>query len=601
MKTGLPLRFAIAELRHERLFATGVVLAVCSVLTPILLLWGIKNGMITSLRERLMKDPRTRELRPIESVDIQAAWISTLKDSPLSAFAIPSVRQINLYGRVRTSPNAQWTEVEEIFPSAAGDPVSDLPQMDWSAGELPVPGMISESLAEALGVIVGAEIRLEQTRSAEGKISKVEMPVRILAIVSGTNSPTKALYLPVYAVECIEDYKDGRSVPKFGWPAIAEDPVARFDGLLVRDAKTAHPNDLKINLQRIFPESTVDVMDIDQIQSVVGVPTDSNAKGVAFCVRYDEPRIDLKSILKLKSIGTDISCQVIPFLKPSEAIVTRVGESKGQTITVRTRSNAWFQLDQVASAFSTPPPTSVRRPELEFRLVIPATYESKLILALETFPELVMDVEPVIAGVIGAALTRQILFNQIKGELRAPRKSYAGFRLYAQTLDDVRPLRKLAEEAGIKVRTQEDRISEVKNLDSALSKLFFLVAGMGTLGGLGALSASLYLSVERGKRQHCVMKVLGASGLCIGTSIILQAGLLVAAGSVMACGFYWVGAGMLQHIFADAIAPGESFCRLSGTQVGLLMIGVSFVGASVGAFASLRISGLDAAAVARSE
>lgn len=62
---------ALADLRHEWLLNLCMVLALAAVLTPLLLLLGLKNGVVETMRERLVQDPIYRELKPQETLNLR--------------------------------------------------------------------------------------------------------------------------------------------------------------------------------------------------------------------------------------------------------------------------------------------------------------------------------------------------------------------------------------------------------------------------------------------------------------------------------------------------------------------------------------------------
>lgn len=598
--TLFPLRFAIAELRHEKLFAAGVVLAVCSVLTPVLLLLGVKNGMIDSLRGKLMNNPQIREIRLKETVDVDPVWVAAMAKDPLVAFIVPSVRQISLYGRVRPLDSKIWTDAEEILPSKSGDPVANAPEMDWADSRLPVPCMVSEGLAESLAVVAGNEVLLEQTRSEAGKPQAEEVRLRISAIVPRTSSPTKALYLPVQAIESIEDYKDGKAVSFFGWAGLSQASTSCFHGLVVQPelvSETAF-TDLENTLIRAFPEAVVRVSEVEEIQQLLGIPLET--RGRLIVVQYEKPDLDLQKWRQFQATHPGLQARMIPFLQPLDG---RVGNSLGSQsrVTIRTRSPQWFESSELTSLFEPPNPAGADREILWLEVTSGGNANSRFGFITSSDNEFVVDLQPQFAGLVGSGLSRPVHFNQLTGEFRNQRLNYSGFRIYARSIDDVRALRQKVEQAGFNVRSEEDRILDVQKLDSGLSKLFVLVAGMGALGGLGALSASLYLSIERAKRQLCVLQILGASKVTISISIVLQSLMLVALGSSLALWLYHVGARILQHLFGGTVGAAEVFCKLPISQAITMVIATSCTGALVAVLASFRLRGLDPAAIARSE
>ena len=61
---GLALRLAARDWRFERSLTLCAVLALASMLTPLLVLQGLKNGVIEGMRQRLLQDPTVLIITP---------------------------------------------------------------------------------------------------------------------------------------------------------------------------------------------------------------------------------------------------------------------------------------------------------------------------------------------------------------------------------------------------------------------------------------------------------------------------------------------------------------------------------------------------------
>ena len=64
---GIVWRLSGTDLQHEWLLTGCLIMAVAAVLSPLLLIFGLKYGTIDTLRTRLVQDPRNREIRPMAS------------------------------------------------------------------------------------------------------------------------------------------------------------------------------------------------------------------------------------------------------------------------------------------------------------------------------------------------------------------------------------------------------------------------------------------------------------------------------------------------------------------------------------------------------
>ena len=62
MRFSIICGMALRDYWHERALSLCAVLALATVLAPLLILFGVRNGVISNLQERLLHDPRN--LRP---------------------------------------------------------------------------------------------------------------------------------------------------------------------------------------------------------------------------------------------------------------------------------------------------------------------------------------------------------------------------------------------------------------------------------------------------------------------------------------------------------------------------------------------------------
>ncbi len=107
---------------HEWRLSLCAVLALAAVLAPLLVLLGLKHGVVSTLIERLAKEPRNRELLPIGSQRFTGNWFETLRERPEVAFIIPRTRQIAGTLELRR-PDLGRSVTVELLPTAPGDPL----------------------------------------------------------------------------------------------------------------------------------------------------------------------------------------------------------------------------------------------------------------------------------------------------------------------------------------------------------------------------------------------------------------------------------------------------------------------------------------------
>ena len=108
---GLRLRaaeLACADYRREGLLSACAVLGLAAVLAPLLILYGVKFGVVETLTARLLHNPATLEISPVGSGRYTADYVASLGRHPAVAFALPRTRAIaatiGLSARKRPAP-----------------------------------------------------------------------------------------------------------------------------------------------------------------------------------------------------------------------------------------------------------------------------------------------------------------------------------------------------------------------------------------------------------------------------------------------------------------------------------------------------------------
>ena len=542
------LRFALAELLHERLFALGVAFALCSVLTTSSLLWGTRTGMISSMRARLIADPSVRELVGVENITLPLKWYEKMRSNPQVDFVMPSVRRISLYGDVSVAGQIKGG-VEAIYmPTAPGDPLGEGVAFDQIGGGV-VPCVVSAPLAEKAGIVVGSLLRLEQSRNEEAKVVKVAFTSRVERVLKAREAGQPLVLLPLPVIERIEDFKEGRAVQSLGWDRAVLPPLDIHDGFSLAFGSPL-PEAQLADVAKIAGRSArIDQMGDAGIEKVsfdggeAGIDFESVAR-ILSTVRKNEPRILPQA--EASGISRDgMSVKMVSdpagWMDVAEFLALRERKSAGESSDVITIRN---------------------RTDLASVLAIP-----KLVMRDGVF-----EVSSQLAGVVGAAKRQPIEYDSRSGEFRPLRTGYPGFRLYSRNLEDVAIIRRMLAAEGIPVRTNEDRIDAVLALDAALGKFLLFIICAGALGGLGALSASVYLSVERSQRSYAVLQMIGVGRRYVFASSLIQSGILVTVGNLLAFVLFHVGSQLLAAVLVVGESSDGRVCYLSISQWLLIWI-----------------------------
>jgi putative ABC transport system permease protein len=213
------IHLALRDYLHERLLSACAVMGLAAVLAPLLVLFGVKSGIINTMSDRLIQDPRNREISAVGSGRYGADWFSAMRDRHDVAFVIPQTRSIAasmiLYNKNSANPR---TVVVSLIPTAEGDPL--LEQYGRIAAEKNTV-VLSEPAARKLNVKEGQGITGQVGRSVGGVKEQVAVALKIVAVLPLDAFLREAAFVRLQLLEATEDYRDGHRSETFGWPGSA--------------------------------------------------------------------------------------------------------------------------------------------------------------------------------------------------------------------------------------------------------------------------------------------------------------------------------------------------------------------------------------------
>lgn len=608
----LMLRLALADLRHEWILTACLMLAICAVIAPLLLLFGLKYGTIETLRHRLIQDPKNREIRPLSSVSHPKEWFETMRSDTQVAFVTPMTRQI-------ASSVAMW--VRESAPDSKQDldliPTGDGDPLVLENGA-PVPSLgecvLTEFAAEAIGASVGDVLTMEASRMRGSRRETGTTELKVTGIVSRRASAIKAVFVPLSLLEDVESFKDGLGVPAFNWPGDKPLAYPLYDGVVVstesplptllqsrlrantgftRIASPA-PAALKATLGYTIPETQSNILLSTELRpladsSLAAVETQIRGYGATLLPWVRE----LKGTLTITGTADTRSVRIVALPEDGKriGILPEPPWDKGSDEQIHAIS-ALVHPDLAGQL----PSADLVLGQTDQPLTIPLQ-----LIATEDVPADTIMVGARTAGILRLATTRPLSFDASSGHFLLSRRGYAGFRLYARALEDVDGLRRFFENRGIPVHTEAQRIQTVIEMDRYLTLIFWLIATVGIGGSMASLIASLYASVERKKRELSVLRLLGLSGPRLFRFPLIQGAFIAGGAYLLAWGFFTAMAAVINHLFRGHLQAGESFCYLpvsTAILAGVIILGLACLAATA---ALIRLARIDPAEALRDE
>jgi putative ABC transport system permease protein len=221
----LVVELALRDFVHERIMSACFVLALSAALLPLLVLFGLKFGIIGNLLEPLTEDPRYRQILPVGSGSYGPDWFEAMAARSDVAFIVPRTRAIAATMRLRaTDSDAGRIISVELIPSAAGDPV--LTGLEPPQGFDAVA--LSLDAADKLGVAAGDSLEGIVSRTLGGEQQTELLPLTVSTVASAAAFARDGMFVSHDLLMAVEDFRDGRAVPALGWSGAPATDAPRY-------------------------------------------------------------------------------------------------------------------------------------------------------------------------------------------------------------------------------------------------------------------------------------------------------------------------------------------------------------------------------------
>ena len=212
---------------HEWRVSLCLVFALSAVLAPLLVLFGLRTGIVTTMTERMQADPRNLELVIRGNHRFDQRWLDTLAARADVGFAVPRTR--TLAATITLEAGGRFLHDVDLIPTAAGDPL--LAGAPTPAGLNEV--LLTQTAGAKLGVGPGSRLDGLITRRIETRAEGVRVPLTVVAVLPETAIGGDAVFASTALLFATEDYRDGARVPELGADAgMGERPrERRFAGV----------------------------------------------------------------------------------------------------------------------------------------------------------------------------------------------------------------------------------------------------------------------------------------------------------------------------------------------------------------------------------
>ncbi len=217
---------ATRDYLHEWQMSVCFVLGLAAVLGPMMVLFGLKFGIVGAMMAGLIEDPGNREIRPVGSGRYDDTWLNSVRARLDVAFLVPRTRSIAATIELSSGQSSRIVPVE-LIASGEGDPLL-VPDEPLPAGLDRV--VLSRSAADKLGVRAGDALDGSLARRYRGMQERVHLALTVAAVAPQRAFSRDAAFVSVKLLEALEDFRDGRAVPDLGWSGSAANTGRTYTG-----------------------------------------------------------------------------------------------------------------------------------------------------------------------------------------------------------------------------------------------------------------------------------------------------------------------------------------------------------------------------------
>ncbi|MEM6482728.1 MAG: ABC transporter permease [Pseudomonadota bacterium] len=242
----LVLKLALRDLFHQKVHLICNVAVLAGVLVPLLVLFGVKNGVYDAMIGRLLSDPSTLQIDTSGNEVFLPSDAEQVRGWDEAGFVTLKTRSLFDFVNVRVE-GAREKRDALLIPSGTGDP--NLPD-GVELGREDV--VVSASLARQLSIEPGA--RLQVITQAEDRPRQMMQLLTVVAVLKDAQFSGRNVLAHIDVLDRVEAFYDAYALPDYG---ITEgrplsERIGEFEGLRVfaRDLESLAP--LQSRIEEVF-------------------------------------------------------------------------------------------------------------------------------------------------------------------------------------------------------------------------------------------------------------------------------------------------------------------------------------------------------------
>lgn len=263
-------RLALQDLWHDRIISFCIASSLVAVIAPLLLLFGLRFGIVSQLQDELANDPRNLEIRMLSSGSYDPEWIAQLRQRPDVGFVIGQTRSLNTLADLQVD-SSHFIENAEVIPTDVGDPL---------LGNLTIQQenevVLTQEAGRKLAVKAGDSVTLRVSRQLDERQEWGRKRLVVAGILPATYFNRAAIFTQSSLLLTLEHFRDGYAIPALGvssgQPLNSNPPRYARARLYARSINHVASLESDLRAQRIETSSRLaDIENVKSINRVLGL------------------------------------------------------------------------------------------------------------------------------------------------------------------------------------------------------------------------------------------------------------------------------------------------------------------------------------------
>ena len=204
----LILRLSLRDLFFQKVHLICNIAVLAGVLVPLLVLFGVKNGVYNALIGELMSNPRSVQIDTSGNATFTTEDAETVRSWPEAGFVTLKTRSQFDFVNVRLDGGRQKRDAI-LIPSGDGDP--NLPEdIRLTQGT----AAVSAQLASQLEIAPGD--RIDVITQAEDRPRQLRVQLEVIAVLPSDRASGRAVLARLEVLDLVETFYDAYALPEHG-------------------------------------------------------------------------------------------------------------------------------------------------------------------------------------------------------------------------------------------------------------------------------------------------------------------------------------------------------------------------------------------------